>query len=476
MAASTIFISYARADSDVANRLKADLRMAGVTIWIDHESLQPGAPDWQAAVRRGIAAADTVIYLGSPDAAQSPNVGSEVLIALEERRSIVPVWARGEQWSKSAPFELIRANYLDARGPSYPAALNRLLSALGLGPASLPSQPWPLLPAQQAHATPRSAPAASQPAAPGPTGALRLVEKLKIEVDSSVWRLAWSPDGALLAACVNDGAVSVWDPVSGHLRRSIKGHPAAVSNVAWAPDGARLASASADKTVRIWNPLTGQPLTTFQGHESQINCVAWSPDGALLASGGGAVWLTLVMVYGDTVIRIWRPDGVLQRSLVGHTEQVTCVAWSPDSSRLASASLDRSVRIWGVDPSDTPTTLKGHSESVLSVAWSPDGGRLASASSDKTIRLWDPASGRLFTTLKGHREAVRYIAWRPNGACLASASDDKTIHLWDPISGRLLESVKSQAYVTGLTWSPDGARFAASGSDKAILIWEIVAN
>ncbi len=154
-----VFISYSRTDTLFAERLKADLRESGATIWIDHESLPPGHPDWQAAIRRGIEASTAFIYIGSPDAAISRNVGAEVQIATEEEQTghslaIIPMWARGESWSKCAPFELIRSNYLDARGPKYPDALARLRKSLGLPTHAASTQPAPVAPSAPRYPLP----------------------------------------------------------------------------------------------------------------------------------------------------------------------------------------------------------------------------------------------------------------------------------------------------------------------------------
>jgi hypothetical protein len=165
MPTTTLFISYSRQDEPVVTRLRGDLRHAGAVIWIDHEQLAPGTPNWQRAIRDGIEAAQVVVYVGSPEAADSQYVLAEVGLARSTGRRIVPFWARGDNWHKCAPLELALTQFADGRGDRYEQGLHELLAGLGLAAAAPPiaasplpqTLPTQLPPVEAAH--PAAAPA-----------------------------------------------------------------------------------------------------------------------------------------------------------------------------------------------------------------------------------------------------------------------------------------------------------------------------
>jgi predicted NACHT family NTPase len=289
----------------------------------------------------------------------------------------------------------------------------------------------------------------------------------------TVYAVAFSPDGHLLASGLEDAGTRLWDSTTGDQLRTL--HPDAtfwsemtgpVHAVAFSPDGRLLASVSEDKTLRLWDPATGQHRRTLTGHARGIWGVAFSPDGRLLASASE-----------DKTVRLWDPGiGRHERTLTGHARGIWGVAFSPDGRLLASAGEDKTVRLWDPATGRHERTLAGHAGPVNAVAFSPDGRMLASVSDDKTVRLWDLAAGQhgrtLMGPLMGHTGWVRSVAFSPGGRLLASASDDKTVWLWDPATGHHRRTLTGHTGpVRSVAFSPDGRVLASAGDDGTVRLW-----
>jgi len=208
-----------------------------------------------------------------------------------------------------------------------------------------------------------------------------------------------------------------------------------------------------------WSPC----LQTLEGHWSDVWSVAFSHDSARLASGSI-----------DRTVRIWNASsGACLSTLEGHRDFVRSVAFSHDSARLASGSEDRTVKIWDASSCACLLTFEGHRDSVWSVAFSHDSARLASGSIDRTVKIWDASSCACLLTLEGHRDYVWSVAFSHDSARLASGSNDNTVKIWDASSGACLSTLEGHRdYVWSVAFSHDSARLASVSDDKRVKIWD----
>lgn len=272
--------------------------------------------------------------------------------------------------------------------------------------------------------------------------------------------LSWEPahlaqPTSRLASSSKDGTVKVWLVLQGTCQYTFASHSDAVAAVRWSGDGT-IISGSRDRTLRLWSSKEGRLLATLQGHAHWVNTLALSTDhvlrtGAFDEEGnisGGDPQAAALARY-QAALQTGGPERLVSGSddhtmllwclsmghkpiarLTGHQQIVNHVAFSPDGRYLASASFDRSVKLWSSSTGTFLASLRGHVGPVYQVAWSADSRLVLSGSKDSTVKCWDVRTRKLRLDLPGHADEVYALDWSPTGDRAASGGKDQTLKLW----------------------------------------------
>jgi WD40 repeat protein len=331
-------------------------------------------------------------------------------------------------------------------------------------------------------------------------------------------RAVSSPREPLLATSGPDNAVKVWD-VSSYRGPYLSGHTSLITTFAISSDQKLLATASLDKTVRVWDASTGEERWSYE-FTAPVYSIAFRRDGKRLAVAGKDGFATVLglppenekrlkplfslidpnlnslVLVASTVGLMGSPHGqgpVLAASRIhartkelekAHLGDIWQIAFSEDGKQLATASWDKTAKVWGTSLDKQECSLRhtlagGHTDRVYSVAFSSDGNSLATGSQDRTVYVWDISTKR--SNPKSRIEAtgtVSTVTFYGNGL-LATGSDDGGVQLCEPSvapgpAWRVAKAFRAHsASVLQVTFSNDGKYLATASADRTAAVWEL---
>ena len=354
-------------------------------------------------------------------------------------------------------------------------SVGRALTALGLalGPAGMLAAPPP--------AAPKPAPERKRTAIVLPL-AVALPERLlppgsdakappRLEVAirmgpmGPITAACFSPDGSRLLTGAY-GRVCEWDLSAGRLSREVPGITGAVHHLAYSRDGKTLAvgggTPGKSGIVALFDSELA-PAGVLEGHADVVHFFAWSPDGSRIATAGL-----------DKQVRVFRvAERKCERTIVDHSDSVYGVAFSPEGARLASCGKDRSVKLFDLNTGKLIQTFSGHNQDVNAVAFAPDGKSLVSSGAEPPLRWWSVETGKVVRTQSGHGGEVSELALSSDNSQVISAGDDRTVRLWNAATGAAVKSFSAGDAVICASLSRDGRRLAAGCWNGWFTLWDV---
>ncbi|MDJ0617576.1 MAG: TIR domain-containing protein [Calothrix sp. MO_192.B10] len=492
-----VFISYSRADSDLARKLNDSLQIQGKRTWFDQESIASGS-DFQQEINRGINACDNFLFILSPRSVNSPYCKDEVEYAASLNKRFVTVLHRQVNTNDLHP-ELAKVQWIDFNGHEgdFNANFNQLVRTLDTdrehvrshskwshrsleweykdksndlllrGSEFLIAQNW-LQETEQQKKKP-AATALHYRFIEASQNAIELAEKEEKRRQTEMLHLQEEKRKEAEARLAEQKKSA---------RRQKLFLVATSIGLVVAVVLATLAKNAEEKAERAQeaqlNSVSRFSLELSQENlkfDALLEAIRAGNQIRKLGKEASPENRSLILAAFQTTV--YDRDGFTEQNrFTKHKGTVFDVAWSPDGEKIATASGDGTLRLWNLNGKEIKTIPISNKNEVYSVSFSPDGKTIAFASDDNTVKI-SSLQEEQPKIIGKHNNLVWSVAWSPDGKTIASASEDNTVKLWDK-QGKLLRTLTGhQQGVRSVSFSRDGKTIATASEDGTIKLWNV---
>jgi coatomer subunit beta' len=241
-----------------------------------------------------------------------------------------------------------------------------------------------------------------------------------------------------------DGKVHIWHYETQQLLKTFEVNSGPVRAAKFVPKKNWIVCGSDDFRITVYNYNTSERVKQFDAHDDYVRSIVLHPTQPYIISSGD-----------DMTIKLWNwdKDFLNMQTFEGHAHYVMQVVINPkDSNTFASASLDRTIKVWQLGSSEPNFTLQGHERGVNCVDYYPGNDKpyLISGSDDKTVKIWDYQTKTCVQTLEGHFENISAVAYYPDLPIILTASEDSTVRVWNMNTYRLEQALN---YGMGRVWT-----------------------
>ncbi|KAK4837161.1 hypothetical protein QYF36_003268 [Acer negundo] len=235
-----------------------------------------------------------------------------------------------------------------------------------------------------------------------------------------------------------------------------------LSGCSFSHDGKLLATSALSGVAKIWSMPKVHKVSALKGHTERATDVAFSPVHDHLATASA-----------DRTARLWSTDGSILKTFKGHLDRLARISFHPSGKYLGTTSFDKTWRLWDIDTGEELLLQEGHSRSVYGLAFHHDGSLAASCGLDALARVWDLRTGRSILALEGHVKPVLGISFSPNGYHLATGGEDNTCRIWDLRKKKSLYIIPAHSnLISQVKFEPQEGYFLVTGSyDMTVKVW-----